>query len=187
MSQTGLLIEAIDALDSAGVGYLLTGSFASSLQGEPRATHDVDFVIEVDVRVIGALSLAFGAPDYYFDEKSATAALRSGSMFNLLDTTSGDRVDFWPLTLEAFDVSRFARRVGVAAFGRSISVSSPEDTILQKLKWARASGGSARHLRDATGVYEFQVPSLDERYIDEWAERLGVVDLLAEVREGAAS
>jgi len=37
MSQSDLLIEAVTALDEAGVGYVLTGSLVSSLQGEPRA------------------------------------------------------------------------------------------------------------------------------------------------------
>ena len=167
MSQTHLLIEAIEVLESAGVGYLLTGSFASSLQGEPRATHDVDFVVEVDSRLVGALAAAFKAPRYYFDPLTASEALSSRSMFNLLDTSSGDKVDFWALTDDAFDAKRFARRIWVMAFGRSIAVSSPEDTILQKLKWAKASGGSERQLRDAIGVYEFQDGSLDEQYLNE--------------------
>lgn len=184
MSQTRLLTEAIDALDAVGVGYLLTGSFASSLQGEPRATHDVDFVVEVDTRVIDALAAAFGAPRYYFDPLSAADALSGGSTFNLLDTSSGDKVDFWALTADEFDVSRFERRVRVEAFNRSIAVSSPEDTILQKLKWARASGGSERQLRDAAGVYEMQVGVLDEAYLDEWAARLGVAEMLDAIRQG---
>ncbi len=33
MSQSQLLAEAVSALDSAGVGYVLTGSLVSSLQG----------------------------------------------------------------------------------------------------------------------------------------------------------
>lgn len=185
MSQTELLVQAVRALDGAGVGYLLSGSLASSLQGEPRATHDIDLVIELDYGVIDALASAFGVDAYYFDRESAREALDRRGMFNLIDTITGDKIDFWALSDSAFDESRFSRRVRTQAFGIEMSVSAPEDTILQKLKWASTSGGSERQLRDAIGVYEFQADVLDEGYLDAWAERLGVADLLGKVREAA--
>jgi len=185
VSQTQLLTEAVAALDAAGVGYLITGSLASSLQGEPRATHDIDIVIEVDARVVGALAAAFGTDPYFFDEEAARDALGRRGLFNLIDSSSGDKVDFWPLTDDPFDASRFARRVRSRAFGLDLSVSSPEDTILQKLRWSAASGGSERQLRDAAGVYELQRGTLDERYLDGWAARLDVAEQLAQVRSAA--
>jgi hypothetical protein len=185
MSQSDLLIGAVEALERAGVGYMLTGSLASSIQGEPRATHDVDLVIEVDFTVVDGLAVAFGAPRFYFDSVAARSALDARGMFNLLDIRTGDKVDFWALTATLFDVSRFARRTVTRAFGREISISSPEDTILQKLKWAVDSGGSERHFNDAAAVYEVQAGALDEAYLSEWADRLGVTDLLVEVRSAA--
>lgn len=186
MSQAQLLAEAVAALEAAGVGYVLTGSLVSSLQGEPRATHDVDIVVEVDTRAIHRLSESFGAPRYYFDDISARAALESSGMFNLLDTNTGDKIDFWALTESPFDVSRFSRRIPTHAFGPVVYVTTPEDTILQKLKWAQECGGSERQIRDATGVMELQAENLDDAYLDEWAVTLGVVDLLAQVRDGAS-
>lgn len=185
MSQTQLLIETVRALESAGVGYMITGSIASSLQGEPRATHDVDLVIEVDTRVVDALSTAFGVDRYFFDGVAARDALGRGGMFNVIDVRSGDKVDFWALTDDAFDQSRFGRRVRTDALGVRMSVSAPEDTILQKLRWGSAQGGSERQSRDAVGVYEVQRGALDEAYLNEWAARLGVADALAEVRAAA--
>jgi hypothetical protein len=34
------------ALDRAGIAYMVTGSFASAYHGIPRATQDIDMVIE---------------------------------------------------------------------------------------------------------------------------------------------
>jgi len=185
VSQTDLLIETVEALDRAGVGYVLTGSLVSSLQGEPRLTHDVDVVIEVDVRAVDSLAAAFGAPRYFFDGMAAREALSSLGMFNVLDTTTGDKIDFWSLTRSAFDQSRFRRRVATGAFGRQIFVTTPEDTILQKLKWSSDSGGSERQIGDAFSVYEVQAGALDESYLDEWAARLGVFDELVRLRRRA--
>lgn len=187
MSQTQLLKEAVAALESAGVGYFLSGSLASSLQGEPRATHDIDLVIEVDARVVDSLANAFGADTYFFDDLVARDALERRGMFNLIDTSSGDKIDFWALTDEPFDASRFSRRIRTAAFGVELTVSAQEDTILQKLKWAAASGGSERQIRDAIGVYELQRGLLDEEYLTHWAGELGVTTLLDDVRAASSS
>jgi hypothetical protein len=185
VSQSDLLIEAVAALESAGVGYMLTGSLASSLQGEPRATHDIDLVIEIDLRAVDVLARAFSAPRYFFDQLAAREALSQRGMFQLLDTASGDKIDFWGLTDAEFDRSRFSRRVAVSIFGSQVWLTSPEDTILQKLKWASESGGSERQSGDALGVYEVQAGALDEAYLDDWAGRLGLSALLAVVRQQA--
>ena len=186
MSQSDLLIEAVRALEEAGVGYLLSGSLASSLQGEPRATHDVDLVVEADPRMLDALARAFGADRYFFDDVAARDALEHQGMFNLIDTRSGDKVNFWMLTGRPFDRSRFSRRTVVELFGIEMTVSAPEDTILQKLSWAAKGDGSERQLRDALGVYEVQAGMLDEEYLDRWAAALDVTELLDEVRAAAA-
>lgn len=182
MSQTDLLIQTVAALDRAGVGYVVTGSIVSSLQGEPRATHDIDVVIEVDMRAAESLAAAFGAPRYFFDRLAARDALSRFGMFNILDTTTGDKIDFWSLTPSAFDQSRFRRRVITRAFGREVFVTAPEDTILQKLKWSSDSGGSERQIGDAMSVYEVQAGVLDMAYLDQWAKLLGVRDELAQIR-----
>ncbi len=64
-------------------------------------------------------------------------------------------------------------------------MSAPEDTILMKLRWARESGGREKQLIDALRVYELQAATLDAGYIEEWAHRLGVDDLLGRLRAQA--
>ena len=106
-------------------------------------------------------------------------------MFNLLDSATGDKVDFWLLKDEPFDRERFARRLEVEAIGLTLSVSTPEDTILMKLRWAMQSGGSEKQVGDAVGVFAFQGDALDQAYLDRWAEALDVTTLLADVRARA--
>jgi hypothetical protein len=156
MAQQELLISVVRALENAGVEYMLTGSIVSSLQGEPRSTHDIDVVVVLREAAIPILLKSFPWPDYYFDEQMMRDALRLNSMFGLLDQRSGDKVDFWLLTGEPFDCSRFARKYAEDVFGVNAYVSSPEDTILAKLRWSAMSGGSERQFRDAMSVYELQ-------------------------------
>ena len=182
MSEQSLLKLVVEALEDAGVGYLLSGSLASSLQGEPRATHDVDLVVDIRPADVGRLVGALSGPGVYLDEHAVAEAVRHRSMFNLLDSSTGDKVDFWLLKDEAFDRERFARRLEVEAMGLSLKVSTPEDTILMKLRWAMQSGGSEKQVGDAVGVFAFQGDLLDQAYLDRWAEALGVTALLADVR-----
>ena len=185
MPQQELLSRVVAALDALGIGYMVTGSMASSLQGEPRSTHDIDLVVVISEADVPALAASFAMPDFYLDEQSAREAVERQSMFSLLDVHEGDKVDFWLLTDDAFDQSRFERRVQQPFMGVTLQVSTPEDTILAKLRWARLSGGSEKQYRDALRVYEVQFGRLDNPYLDHWAEQLGVGDLLARIRREA--
>jgi hypothetical protein len=180
MSQQELLRRVVEVLDAVAVDYMLTGSFVSSLQGEPRASHDIDFVVALTHAGGDALLQAFPSPEYYLDPLSVKAALSepgAGRQFNLLHASEGDKVDFWLLSDEAFDQSRFKRKCIDEIGGLQVNVSCPEDTILMKLRWADMSGGSEKQYRDAVSVYEVQAGLLDLPYMDVWATQLGIVPL----------
>lgn len=174
MSQLQLLRYVINALDSLDIPYMLTGAFVSSMQGVPRMTHDIDIVVVLQESKLEDLQRFFSEPDYYLDEGSLREAIKRKSCFNLIDQQEGSKVVFWLLTDEPFDRSRFERRRIEDALGMKLSVSSPEDTILQKLRWAELSGGSEKQMADALSVFEVQWDRLDRSYMEDWAERLGV-------------
>src|ERR1700746_3430934 len=111
MSQPELLKRVVQALEAVGIDYMVTGSVVSSLQGEPRATHDIDIVIALEKSSMAKLLARFPPPAYHLDEADIRDALRSSPpMFNLLDVEGGDQVDFWLLTDDPFDRSRFSRK-----------------------------------------------------------------------------
>ncbi len=188
MSQQELLRNVVARLEEVSIEYMLTGSVVSSLQGEPRATHDIDIVIAIRSapgEAISWLKAVFPGPEFYLDEDAARTAIATRGMFNLIDMREGDKVDFWLLTDDAFDQMRFARRAVEEFEGTRLAVSRAEDTILMKLKWAAISGGSEKQFTDAVRVYEVQYGRLDQAHLDMWAERLGVVALLARLRAEA--
>lgn len=174
------------ALESAGVPYMITGSHASSLQGQPRATHDIDFAVQLDARVVTSLLSHFPAEQFYVSEPAAIEAARTAGMFNVVNTMTGDKVDFWVVSGASYDKQRFARRQQIQFLGHKIWVISPEDTILSKLLWAKQSGGSEKQFKDALAVYEFQRGILDEAYLDHWAFLLDLMDALKRLKNDAA-
>ncbi len=185
MSQQELLKKVIQTLDDDGTQYMITGSVASSLQGEPRSTHGMDLLVAIERSDAKKLVEAFPSPAFYLDEGSIMDAINRQGMFNLIDVNSGDKVDFWMLTNEPFDRSRFARKYAEEVWGMRITVSSPEDTILVKLRWAKLSGGSEKQFTDALRVYEVQFKSLDMDYLHSWAKKLDVESMLQKLQEEA--
>ncbi len=69
--------------------------------------------------------------------------------------------------------------------GISMKISTPEDTILMKLRWAKLSGGSEKQFTDALRVYEVQQQNLDLDYMEKWALTLQIVELWQKVKQEA--
>jgi hypothetical protein len=69
-------------------------------------------------------------------------------------------------------------RALVGEFYVEIRFSSPEDTVLHKLRWYRMGNEvSERQWNDILGILKVQKDTLDQGYLDRWAGALGVVDL----------
>ena len=185
MSQQELLKKVIYSLENAEIEYMVTGSIVSSLQGEPRLTHDIDIVVSIQEKDIKKFIKHFPSPQYYLDEISIVDAIRTKHYFNLIDTEMGDKVDFWILTDEPFDRSRFARKYEEGMFGFGFMVSRPEDTILAKLNWSMLSGGSEKQFIDALRIFEVQYEMIDENYLSSWAKKLHVEPLLQRLKNEA--
>ena len=154
-------VDAIDvallvasAIETVGGAYFVGGSVASSLQGEPRATNDIDIVVEMPVGRIADLAAVLG-PDFEVDQDMLRDALLNARSCNIFFLPSVMKVDLFGLGVAPFDESEFARRrrVRVRSEGDSLVVKSPEDTVLRKLLWFRAGGGvSDRQWRDVLEV-----------------------------------
>jgi hypothetical protein len=174
MREQELLGRVVGALERSGTPYLLTGSFASSLQGYPRAVDNLDLVARLQALGLRELKESFPPPEFELDEEAALRAIGQGESFALLDLAGGGRVDIWPASDSPFDRSRFARRYSEEFQGLRLAVSSPEDTILSKLYWGSRFGQQRKQAEDALGVYELQHSRLDEAYLGRWAAELGV-------------
>jgi hypothetical protein len=175
-------------MERAQVSYFLGGSLASSLQGEPRATNDIDFVVDLRGPQIRPLIDALGA-DFDVDEEALREAVSRRSSWNIFHVPTVTKLDLFILRQDPFDKSEFTRRrrMVLPPEGRGLYIKSPEDSVLRKLMWFRDGGGSATsQWRDIVQILRVSAGKLDPSYLDEWAGRLGVAPLLAKAREAAA-
>jgi hypothetical protein len=176
--------EVAAVLDRLGIPYAVGGSWASSLLGKPRFTHDVDMTVEPFAGKETAFCASF-SDDYYVSLPMIQDAIRRRSSFNIIHWPSGFKVDLFVRKDRPFDAVVLARRRShPLSEGRTLTLVSPEDVILLKLEWHRLGGGtSERQLEDVRGVLQMQAGKLDQAYLDHWAADLGVSDLLQRARQ----
>jgi hypothetical protein len=174
-----------DALEDADVAYMVTGSFVSSVHGVPRATQDIDVIIEPTREQLIALMERFGEPAYDANEEDALDAFRRRSMFSVIDRRGIWKIDFIVRKDRPFSRREFGRRMKVAILGVALYAATPEDILLAKLEWAKL-GESERQIRDAAGIIRIQGAKLDVDYVDRWAAALDIEDQLRSAREQAS-
>jgi hypothetical protein len=176
-----LLIELAALLERLGIPYVLGGSLASSLLGEPRTTVDIDLAVQLRAAAVDALVRELGR-SCYVDEQAALDAVRRNASFNAVHLESVQKVDFFVLgdtLLDRRQIER-RRRIVVSEDPRwELWVTSAEDQVLRKLDWYRAGDGvSDRQWRDVVGILAVQADRLDWADLRTTAAELQLGDLL---------
>ena len=180
-SPVAVALSIADALESCGVRYVVGGSLASSISGEPRSTLDVDLVVEMSEADVPRVVMAL-APEFEVDAGVVIRAVRSRSSVNLFHRSTAIKVDLFVLGGTPLDTEQMERRQRIQIGDspvRYLYVYTPEDILLQKLRWFRLGNEvSDRQWRDIVGILLVQGDALDRGYLQRGAETLGVVDLL---------
>ena len=167
-----LLASVAGRLEILNIEYMVVGSLASSIHGEPRGTRDIDFVAKLFRPDVSRLAMAFPEADFYFDTDMARDAVIRGAQFNIIDVHTMWKADII-LPRDPFTHAELARRRRIKFRDISVFVSSPEDTVIAKLRWAQMAS-SSRQIEDAAGILRAQGEGLDEEYMAGWIARLGL-------------
>ena len=169
-------------LDRLQIAYAIGGAVASTLLGEPRATHDLDVVAAVGPATIEPLLAALEDSGFYVPRSAARNAVAAKRSFSVVHQDTSLKVDIFVAGRTPLDEEELQRRQPVSVSEdatRTLYVAAPEDLILQKLLWYRDGGNvSDRQWRDVLGVLKVQQHRLDRGLLRRWAARLGIDDLL---------
>jgi hypothetical protein len=194
-----LFLDILRILEAIKAPYMIIGAFAATVYGVTRTTYDIDIVVNLNERHIQRLVAAYPSPRYYADPDQMRDSIGKGIMFNIIDSSRGEKADLVPLTMDSRYQQAFQHRIrqtievsGTEPF--EVWCARPEDVILGKLM-AWAEGRSRRH---ETDIYEMMVfnylkidpaisASFDEAYVDAQAMALGpeVVDLWQTIKTTA--
>lgn len=184
MTLAELLADVGRRLTQAKIPYMVTGSIASSFHGEPRATRDIDIVIDPTPDSLQQFIRALPPNRFYVDAEGARTALAERGQFNVIESASGWKVDLVIRKNRPFSVAEFERRQPAELLGLQTFVTSAEDTIIAKLEWAQA-GESDRQLRDAAAILEISGEKLDYPYLERWVAALKLENVWSQVQPAA--
>ena len=177
---TEVLVDVARIFEDLQIPYVVVGSFASSARGVRRATVDADLVAELTLDhvkpIVDRLS-----HDYYIDDQAVRRAIVTQRSFNAIHLGSTFKVDVY-VSEDSFTKKEMERRLPEKILPDSdttVYIATAEDTVVAKLSWYRKGGEvSERQWSDVLGILKLQKSRLDDAYLREWSERLGVRDLL---------
>ena len=182
----GFLKLVIEALEAAGVEYLIGGAIAEWAWGEPRATQDLDLVVNIPIKSINKLSKELEKRDMLIPAEIILDAIvedRADIPLNAIHMHSGLKADLYPVREgDELRHSAFRRRQQVD-YGPPIGkvyIHSPEDLILYKLIYFGLSQQS-KHSRDIAAILKSKKSELDLDYIEGWVTRLGLTSVWKEM------
>jgi hypothetical protein len=181
----------VEALEAAGVEYLIGGAIAEWAWGEPRATQDLDLVVKIPIKSVNKLSKELAKRDMLIPAEIILNNIledRADIPVNAIHMYSGLKADLYPVRKgDELRQSAFERREQVD-YGPPVGkvyIHSPEDLILYKLIYFGQSQQS-KHSRDIAAILKSKKNELDMDYIEQWAARLGLSSVWKEMLDNVS-
>lgn len=177
--QKTVLRDFTERLEKLGIDYMLTGSMALVNYAVMRMTADIDIVMQLSSKDGENIIREF-EPDFYIPHNRIRDSIARKFMFNLLHLEKLVKIDCVVRKDNEFQREAFSRRKKIKfADDFDVWIISREDLILSKLNWAKDSK-SEMQLRDVASILR---NGYDKNYVEEWARKLGIEDLLSAARK----
>ena len=151
-----------------------------------RLAFDGDLVALIFAPQARKLAQVLG-PGWYCDLETMEQALQQRRAFNLIHIGSALKYDVFPASTDFHDSElERAKPTLLRIEGAALCpVASAEDSLLAKLQWYRDGGEVSDRQWSDIGCIISVNPGLDWEYVNSWAARLHVTDLLARARAEA--
>ena len=168
-------------VESVGLRYVVGGSVAAGYFGEPRATLDIDVLIEAKTSDLDRLAVAF-AERFLMTRDALRDAFEKRIAFNAYHGASFTKFDVHVAVDDPLDRAQLEHRQPKLLLDGSsevVYVTSAEVVVLRKLAWFRRSNlTSELQWRDGLGVIKQQGHRLDRDFMVELAAATELTYLL---------
>jgi len=156
-------------LEDQGIDYMLVGGLAVGIWGEPRATVDIDFLVAIGFDDFDTLKQKLTESNKFVFIHDKPMVFEKITFLRVtLKSNTDITVDFL-FADDEFKNTALQRKELVKVNDFSLYISSPEDLIILKLL-----SGRLQDRLDAEKILEIQKDNLDQEYIRNWTERLGL-------------
>ena len=164
-------------LDRVGIRYVVAGSVASMVYGEPRLTNGMDLVLVLNDSLIQQLGSPFPADRFYCPPPEIVAIESRRPQrghFNVIHHDTGLKADLYLAGNEPLQAWGLAHRRSVEIGpGKAIWIAPIEYVILKKLEYYR-EGRSEKHVQDIRGMLAVSGDDIDNSFLNDQMAQLGL-------------
>jgi len=168
MPEHNLFQIFISRLNSLDIRYVITGAVATIIYGEPRLTHDLDLVIELDPDDVQRFADVFPIDDFYCPPPEIIkleVKRRQRGHFNLVHHDTGFKADIYTSGQDKLHKWALNNKKKVDVEGETFWLAPVEYVILRKLEYYR-EGGSEKHLRDIAGMLALSADKINFKQLE---------------------
>ena len=156
MQEPSLFKIFTDRLNTLGVPYMITGSVASIIYGQPRVTHDIDIVITISTRLLENMVKLFPTDEFYLPpiEILNNETLRENrGHCNIIHHESGFKADIYFAGNNDFQHWALDNCRMIEFYGDKIPIAPVEYVIIKKLEFYK-EGKAQKHINDIKAILE---------------------------------
>lgn len=161
-----LLVKLSDALQKAGIPYMVIGGQAVLRYGEPRLTQDIDITLGVDIDRLADVLTLIHQQGFRSAVKEPEAFAKKTNVLPVSDGATGIRVDLL-FSFSLYEQEAIRRSQALLVNDHKVQYASVEDIIIHKIV-----AGRPRDLDDVKGIIA-RNPNYDSMYVTEWLTSFG--------------
>jgi hypothetical protein len=177
-----VLRRFIDAMSTLKMDYVIIGGFAIAAWGRPRATIDIDVIVDLKEEKIEAFVGALRRNGFSISAVDVVDAIKNREHFSIFDVDSSYHVDakgIWGKN----EARTLSGRKMIKYEDVGLPISGLEDTIANKLRFGRE-----QDIEDAFSLMIFNRDKLDRAKLEKLCIEVGVgADLKALERKAAGA
>lgn len=167
-----------DKFNELELPYMITGSVASIVYGEPRLTHDIDIVITFPLSLIEKFQHLFPEAEFYFPplEVLKNEILKENrGHCNIIHHKSGFKADIYFAGNNDFQHWALENARRIEFLGEAMPIAPAEYVIIKKLEFYR-EGKAQKHIKDIKSMLENSKEIIDFEILNRFISKYGLAD-----------
>lgn len=176
MQEVELFKVFLEPINRTAINYMVTGSVASMVYGQPRMTHDIDLVISLHPEQISDVIKQFPSTYFYcpsMDTIKIESSRESRGHFNLIHHKTGLKADIYLTGKDKLQKWAMSNRVAITLFNIPIWLAPIEYVIVLKLQYYK-EGSSSKHLSDIKNMLVMSADRIQTQKLDELITEFGL-------------
>ena len=176
MQEHSLFKIFTDRLNKFSVPYMITGSVASIIYGEPRITHDIDIVITIPINYSQKFFDFFSEKEFYLppiDIIKNEILRESRGHCNIIHHESGFKADIYFAGKNDFQLWALGNVRNIDFYGGTIPIAPIEYVIIKKLEFYK-EWKAQKHINDIKAMLQISQSLIDNHQLKNYITLFGL-------------